>query len=355
MRKKYPELIVNKEETVFSVLKKMDITRRKLLIVLDGNIFVSVISIGDIQRAIIKGINLSTAIEQILRQEVNFVLTTSDIDSVKERMRIRRNELMPVVAPSGELHDIIFWEDVVGEKASFKSTPELNLPVIIMAGGLGSRLKPLTNVLPKPLLPINNKTIIEDIMDKFVDCKCNDFYVSVNYKADFIRYYLDTLSDLRYRIHYFQEERPLGTAGSLFLLKNNISTTFFVTNCDILIEQDYAEILDYHRCNNNEITVVAALKQLTIPYGTLTTGHGGILKNIEEKPEIVFKINTGFYILEPHLLNEIPENTFFHITTLIEMLQMQQRRVGVFPISDGSWIDVGSMNEYITLVRANHA
>jgi len=351
MRNKYPDLIVNKAETIFSVLKKMDEGRRKLLIVLDENNFVSVISIGDIQRAIIKGIDLSTKIEHILRQDVCYALTTDNVSAIKERMKTRRNELMPILSHNGELRDVIFWEDVVGEKTACKIVPELNLPVIIMAGGQGTRLKPLTNVLPKPLIPINSKTIIEDIMDRFLDCTCNDFYLSLNYKADFIRYYLNSLPNARYRIKYFQEEKPLGTAGSLYLLKNNITSTFFVSNCDILIEQDYSEILDYHRKNNNEITVVAALKQQTMPYGTLTTGHGGILTNIEEKPEIIYKINTGFYILEPHLLNEIPENTFYHITTLMETLQTQQRRVGVFPISEKSWIDVGNFEEYVSHIR----
>ena len=354
MRQRYPDLIVNREDTILCVLKKMDLSRRKLMIVMDKNQFASLISIGDIQRAIIKGMDLHAPIYQILRHEVSFATTQDDLALVKERMKARRNEFMPVVSPSGELVNVIFWEDLFGEKRSSKAAVRLNLPVIIMAGGQGTRLKPLTNVLPKPLIPIHSKTIIEEIMDRFVDCGCNDFFLSVNYKAEFIRYYFDSLQNPAYRIDYFQEDKPLGTAGSLHLLKDKIHLTFFVSNCDIIIEQDYSEIVNYHRENNNEITVVAALKNYSIPYGTLTTREDGLLKTIEEKPEITFKINTGFYILEPHLINEIPDNKFYHITYLIEKLQQEKRRVGVFPVSEKSWIDIGNWEEYLTHIRVNH-
>ena len=297
MRQKHPDLIVNAEDTIISVLKKMDLSRRKLLIVMAENQFKSLISIGDIQRAIIKNVDLATPISKILRQEITVASTEDDLSLVKSRMKTRRNEFMPVVSPTGELVNIIFWEDLFEEERLPKAEVKLNLPVIIMAGGQGTRLKPLTNVLPKPLVPIRSKTIIEEIMDRFVDCGCNDFFLSVNHKAEIIRYYLDSLRNPQYRINYFQEDKPLGTAGSLHLLKDKIHSTFFVSNCDIIIEQDYSEILNYHSENNNEITVVAALKNYSIPYGTLSTREDGLLQTIQEKPEIIFKINTGFYIL----------------------------------------------------------
>lgn len=354
MRQKYPDLIVNAEDNIISVLKKMDLSRRKLLIVMAENQFKSLISIGDIQRAIIKNVDLAAPISRILRQEVSVASTEDDLSLVKSRMKTRRIEFMPVVSPSGELVNIIFWEDLFEEERLPKAEVKLNLPVIIMAGGQGTRLKPLTNVLPKPLIPIRSKTIIEEIMDRFVDCGCNDFFLSVNHKAEIIRYYLDSLRNPEYRINYFQEDKPLGTAGSLHLLKDKIRSTFFVSNCDIIIEQDYSEILNYHSKNNNEITVVAALKNYSIPYGTLTTREDGLLQTIQEKPEIIFKINTGFYILEPHLVNEIPDNQVYHITYLIEKLQQENRRVGVFPVSEKSWTDIGNWEEYLAHIRVNH-
>ncbi len=354
MRQRYLDLIVNKEDTILCVLRKMDHSKRKLLIVMVNDRFVSLISIGDIQRAIIKGVDLNSPIHQILRDEVMFASSQEELHQIKERMRIRRNELMPIVSPTGELVDVIFWEDLFEEECPTKTYINLNLPVVIMAGGQGSRLKPLTNVLPKALIPIHRKTLIEEIMDRFLECGCNDFFLSVNYKADIIRYYFESLQNSAYHIHYLTEDKPLGTAGSLHLLKDKICSTFFVTNCDIVVEQDYSEILNYHRENHNEITVVAAIKNYTIPYGTLTTREDGLLQSIEEKPDIIFKINTGFYILEPHLIKKIPQSQIYHITDLIGQLQKENRRVGVFPVSEKSWIDIGNWNEYLTQIHMNH-
>ena len=139
----------------------------------------------------------------------------------------------------------------------------------------------------------------------------------------------------------------MGTIGSLSLIKEKINQTFFVTNCDILIEQDYSEILDYHRANGNEITIVAALKHIPIPYGIVETGENGQLMELKEKPELTFKINSGMYVLEPHLLKEIPENTFLHITELIDKIRCRKGNVGVFPVSEKSWKDIGDWNLYL--------
>ncbi len=144
-----------------------------------------------------------------------------------------------------------------------------------------------------------------------------------------------------------EEEKPLGTAGSLSLLKDKINESFFVSNCDILINQDYSEILEYHLSNKNEITIVAALKHFSIAYGTIETGENGQLVKLIEKPELTLKINSGMYILEPNLLNEIPENQIFDITDLISKLQKEKRKVGVFPVSEKSWIDIGDWKEYL--------
>jgi len=216
-----------------------------------------------------------------------------------------------------------------------------------MAGGKGSRLKPITNIIPKPLIPLGEKTIVEIIMNKFIEVGCNNFFMSVNYRADFIKHYFKTLNDDTYKIRYFQEKKPLGTAGSLFLLKDKISTTFFVTNCDIIIEQDYREIYDYHKDVKNELTIVTALKHYKIPYGIIETSENGQLISLSEKPEYTFKINSGLYILEPHLLNEIPENKFFHITQIIEKIKKRNGKIGAFPISEKSWIDIGEWKVYL--------
>ena len=348
MRNKYPNLIVNKEDTILTVLKKMDVSGRKLLIVLNEDVFVSVISIGDIQRAIIKNININSPIFKILRKEVSFANENDNLSLVKERMKNRRIEFMPIVSISGKLVNIIFWEELFNEVFSFEKKGKCQHPVVIMAGGLGTRLKPLTNVLPKALIPIGEKTIVEEIISRFENQGCTEFLISVNYKAEMIEYYMKNLK-LKSKIKFFKEPKPLGTAGSLTLLRENIASTFFVTNCDILINQDYSEILDYHKTNKNEITIVAVLKHYPIAYGIIETGEDGKLINLIEKPELTFKINSGMYILEPHLLKEIPANTFFHITELIEKIKKRNGKIGVFPVNSGAWIDIGTWDDYLKL------
>ena len=337
---------INKSATIISALKQMDTEKVKLLLVQDNGKFHSLLSIGDIQRAIIANVSLDSSIECILRKTVKVAKPTDDKNAIKAKMKERRNDFMPIVDDDNNIVDVIFWEDISTYKETRIKSP-FTLPVVIMAGGQGSRLRPLTNVLPKPLIPIGDQTMMEDIMDRFVECGCHDFYISVNYKADFIRRYFDNLDKPQYHVEYFQEDKPLGTAGSLHLLKERINSTFFVSNCDIIIDEDYSEILDFHRQNKNEITVVAALKNYSIPYGTLETGEAGLLTGLTEKPNLTFKINTGMYILEPHLINEIPSDRLYHITFLIEKLIKEGRKVGVFPISEGSWTDIGNWNEYM--------
>ncbi|MDY0201546.1 MAG: nucleotidyltransferase family protein [Tenuifilaceae bacterium] len=344
MKQEVLNICIQKSATIKEALQQMDRVGRKLLIVTNHDLsFFGLLSIGDIQRAIIKNLSMNSAVDAILREDITVAKISDDFSVVKERMKERRNEFMPVLDENNGIVDVIFWENLFKEK---RITHQINLPVIIMAGGRGSRLKPLTNIIPKPLIPISKKTIIEDIMDRFVEHGCNEFYLSVNYKADMIRYYFDSLNNSNYHIYYFQEDNPLGTAGSLSLLKGKIKTTFFVSNCDILIDEDYTEILKYHQRNKNDITLVAALKTLIIPYGTLETSENGILTSIVEKPEISYKINSGMYIIEPHILRDIPDNTFLHITDLIENIIREGGRVGVFPISENAWSDMGSLAEY---------
>lgn len=334
--------------SILEALKLMDSSKTKLLFVFDENRFVGLLTIGDVQRAILKDVDLTAQISSILSKNKIYASIDEPIEVIKEKISKMRAECMPVLDEKGNLVKVYSWHDLFGNKAQTEY-PSLNIPVVIMAGGMGSRLAPLTNIYPKPLIPIGEKTIVESIMDKFVNYNCHDFYMSVNYKADTIKNYFDFINNPEYNVSYFQEDKPMGTAGSLRLLKDKINSTFFVSNCDILIEEDYANILEYHRSNKNELTVVAAVKTISIPYGTIITGENGLLESIEEKPTLSFKINTGLYILEPTLLDNIPDE-FFHITHLMEKLKAQGRRVGVYPISQNDWKDMGDWKEYLKLI-----
>jgi dTDP-glucose pyrophosphorylase len=342
---KFEARIIDPQSSLLEGFKKMDEIDRKLLIVAKNQHFVGLLSAGDIQRAIIQNISLGTAVKDILRKNIRIASPNDPFESIKQMMINFRMELCPVINNKNEIIDIYLWEDLF-QDTFFQCNEKINLPVVVMAGGLGTRLMPLTSILPKPLLPIRDKTIIEHIFERFHIHGCNTFYVSINYKADLIEYYLRN-QNLPYQLEFFREVKPMGTAGSLSLMKGEINSTFFVTNCDILIEQDYSDILAFHRENVNEITIVAALKNYSIPYGTIETGENGQLLTLMEKPDLTFKINSGMYVLEPNVIDEIPVDQVFHITNLIERVKCRGGKVGVFPISEGSWKDIGDWNLFL--------
>lgn len=349
-RKKLKDISLTGETTILSALKQMDLINRKLLIIIRDEKFGGLVSIGDIQRAIIRNLPMKTPVKNIVRDDIRVACISENIDEIKSEMIKQRIECMPVINTYGDINDVIFWEDIFGDPPGLSG--KINLPVAIMAGGEGTRLKPLTNVLPKPLIPIFKKTIIEDIMDQFVTTGCHDFFISLKYKAEMIMNYLMSLNNPDYNMQFLHEEKPLGTAGSLCHLCGKVESTFFVSYCDSIVKQDLTEVYEYHKEYRNALTIIAALKYMQIPYGTIESGEDGMLTSLSEKPEVTYMVNSGMYILEPDTVSMIPKNEFFHITDLIHKLKKEKRRVGVFPVSEKSWHDYGLL-EYLPYINAN--
>lgn len=349
MLSKTINISIDANKTLLQGLKKMDQEGVKSLIVYRNEVFLGLLTIGDIQRSIIRGIDLTSLIEDIIDTKKIYASEKDDLEVIKKKMYGLKAETMPVLSDEGELVNVYFWRDLFGVKQN-QLREKIDLPVVIMAGGQGTRLRPLTNVIPKPLIPLNEKTILEMILDQFMEIGCSSFYMSVNYKFEILKYYIDSL-DKKYDIEFFKEDKPLGTIGSVSLLKNKIETPFFVSNCDIIIDQDYRDVYDYHIKNNNMITIVTAVKSYKIPYGVIESGENGSLISLSEKPDISYMINTGVYLLNPELINDIPENQFFHITQLIEKIRKNGGQIGCFPVSEKSWTDIGDWDEYLNYIN----
>lgn len=335
---------------LINALIKMGASKCKSLFVFNGDHFEGLLTIGNIQRAIIKNRSFSAPVSEILEKENKRYATVHDsIDSIKTQMYHIGMECMPVIDDQGNLVEAYFWDELFGlDLKPIRS--KIDIPVVIMAGGKGTRLKPITNVIPKPMIPIGQRTILEDILNQFEGIGCTKFYVSVNFKVDILKFYLEGL-DKKYNIEFFQEEKPLGTIGSVSMLKGKIQTPFFVSNCDILIEQDYRDVYDYHQNNSNDLTIVTALKNYKIPYGVIESGEDGLLTEIKEKPDITYMINTGVYILNPGLIDEIPQGEFFHITQLMEKVKSRGGRIGCFPVAEDAWHDMGEWPEYLKMIN----
>jgi dTDP-glucose pyrophosphorylase len=339
------KISISKNTSVVEALAKMDKEGVKLLIVLENGLFHGLISIGDIQRAILGKKPFTTQVNEILRSNISVASPGDDIEEVKQNMLMRKIEFMPVINEEKEVVDILFWEDLFREFPLPSLFEKIDLPVVIMAGGRGERLKPLTNVIPKPLIPIGDKPIIDEIIESFQINGCRKFYISVNYLSEVIKDYFRR-KDGSAIIEFIEETKPLGTAGSLSYLKGKIDTPFFVNNCDIIIKQNYADIYKYHQDNRNEITIVSSLKSTKVPYGLVETEENGRITGITEKPYINYMVNTGLYLLEPHLLDEISDDEYLDITTLLERILKRGGCAGSFPVSENSWFDIGEMGDY---------
>lgn len=342
-------ITISPSTTILAALKTMDERKVKTLFVFDGNHFEGLFTLGDVQRAIIKNIGLDKEVGAILDRHKIYGYKVESEDIIREKMRSIRAEVMPILNGEGDIIDIRFWDEVFNEQEP-NNQPRIDLPVVIMAGGKGTRLKPITNVIPKPLVPVGDKTILEVIMDQFESIGCHKFYMSVNYKADMMRYYLSQL-DHKYDIEFFMEDKPLGTIGSVSLLKGKITTPFFVSNCDSINEQDYRDVYDYHVSNHNDMTIVTMVKSFKIPYGVIETGEDGLMTALKEKPEQTYQVNTGVYIVNPELIEEIPDGEFFHVTQLMEKVKQRGGRVGCFPVNEHSWHDMGEWREYLKMIN----
>lgn len=337
-------------------LKKLDQAATGILFVTDdGGHLLGALSDGDARRAILSGAALESPIAGLFNtaphalQKENF-----DRHTARQLFLERRIKVIPLLDHDGKLQDVLTWDSFFSsEDVPPPAAPvsyDLEIPVVIMAGGKGTRLAPFTNVLPKPLIPVGEKTILEMIVDEFHKFGARQFHLTVNYRGEMIRAYMDGL-EKDYAVHYAWERDFCGTAGSLTLVKDHIKSDFIVSNCDILVKANYSDVLKFHRDNHAMLTVVSAIQHHAIPYGVIDFQPGGVVVGIREKPEYTVNINTGVYILSQDCLDLIPENEFFHMTHLIEKILATGGRVMTYPVNENDYIDIGQWSEYHSAIE----
>lgn len=338
----FKKFTVNINTALFDAMKIMDKSGNKVIFVDDSGTLKGIITDGDFRRFILKGGDLSTPVSLVMNDNPIFAYENSKI-SPMTILKEKKIECIPIVDENKTIVSAVFREYYF-EKDKYK----INAPVVIMAGGKGQRLYPYTKILPKPLIPIGDYTILERIINNFVKFGCEKFYFTLNYKKNMIKAYFN---DLDYNVEYIDEDEPLGTGGSLYFLKNKINETFFVSNCDILVETDYSKIFKFHKENKNLVTVVASLKNTVIPYGVIELNEDGSMKKTLERPHYNHLINTGMYVLEPEVLKDIKKPEFIHITNIIDNYIGGGKKVGVYPVSENSWLDMGQIKEMENMIR----
>ena len=334
-----PELnqfCINKNQSLRAAMKQLDETGKRILFVMDGDKLVASLTDGDLRRFLLSGGTLDdvafsaafmTPCVAYSRDEAKKIIGNSDYIAI------------PITTLSGELIDILFADEPL-----VVQYPSLGLPVVIMAGGKGTRLDPYTRVLPKPLIPVGELPIIEHIMQQFSKYGCDDFHIVVNHKKQIIKAYFAE-NERHYNTHWYDEDKPLGTGGGLFMLNGTITGSFFLTNCDILIQADYADILRFHQSSKNAVTMVCAYKKVVIPYGVVETGENGEISAMKEKPELSFQTNTGMYLVEPEVISDIEDNVAISFPDIIEKQKQKGRRVAAYPVSENDWLDMGQLTE----------
>jgi dTDP-glucose pyrophosphorylase len=342
---KLSDLTIFFKATIKDALKLLDKNASKVVFVVNKQKeLIGSLTDGDIRRWILSNGSLQVYVEKVMNKNPVIFSEGTDHLFIKEAMQKRKIECVPIVNSAKKLVDVIFGS-ALPVKGKIASGELRNISVVIMAGGMGTRLKPFTNILPKPLIPLGDKTILEEIMIRYARFGVKQFHLSINYKAEMIKAYFIGQKN-PFIINYVQEKKPLGTGGSVKLLSNKIKGSFFISNCDTIVDADYGDIYRFHRKNKNAITLVCAIKHFPIPYGIVELENGGMMKAIKEKPELDFLVNTGMYVLDSKYLHMIPANAFYHITNLIEDLKKFNEKIGVYPVSSNSWFDFGEWETY---------
>lgn len=345
MSTKIKDFTIDRKETIKQAMRHLsEIGAKQLFVVNASASLIGALSDGDIRKWILKGGSIRDKVERVCNKNPVKVTENYSGDFVRDTMLKLKLQSIPVVDDKNTITNILSWEEIfAGHVEAHKA--RLDAPVVIMAGGKGTRLDPFTRILPKPLIPVGDKPVIEVIMEKFNQYGIKEFFISVNHKSRMIKSYFEEMNAGN-KLTYVEEDKPLGTVGSLKLLEGKLKDPFFVTNCDVLIDVDYAELLHFHQDMQHDLTLTVSCKHYVIPYGVCELEKGGILKEIREKPEYDLLVNTGLYVMNKNVLALIPRNKFFNFNDLVVKAKKKGLKIGAFPIPERSWVDVGQWDEY---------
>lgn len=340
------DFFITDDVCISDVMKQMDDLGMGMLLIGHNGKLDAVITDGDIRKYYIAHGNLNEQVKKIANYQPK-VMKSEDAAEVNIKKFIARHKLkfLPIIDNQDKIQRIEFEN---GTKILKKIEEDRNTRVVIMGGGKGTRLAPLTNILPKPLIPVGDKTILEHILDKFSFWGYKDFDVIINYKKEIIKaFFSENIYENKegINIRLWEEGKFLGTAGGLKILEKDLHNTFILSNCDVLVDADYQDLLKRHNIDRNIITVLVAPKKIMIPYGTIETGDRDQIISMKEKPTYCCLINTGVYVVEPQVIELIEKDTFVNFTDIIQKCIELGERVGTYRVNEGAWMDMGEISE----------
>ena len=350
------KILIRKNITIKKALYLMKLVGLKnLFVVNNDNKLLASISGGDLRNALLKGKKLNDHVFALANYNPKFV-NYSDKKNLSNKLeklfKYHKLELVPILDQKKIVKDVIAWADFFKKKRKISKKKTVfynkNLDVVIMAGGKGTRLKPFTEILPKPLMPIKNKTIIENILNFFIKNEFKKFFITINFKSEILKAYFKEISE-NYAIKFIQEKKPLGTIGSIKLIKTKNKNTI-VANCDVIYKINLKRFVANHIKKKFDISFIASNKKLEVPYGVCRFKNNKFEK-FEEKPKLFFYINTGLYIINNRLKKLIPKNKKFDATDLINLANLNKYKIGIYKINENQWFDTGQWSELSKTVK----
>ena len=294
---------------------------------------------GDIRRYVLSSGNMEVSVKGVANFNPKYLINASFAEA-QQFMKDFAIDAVPIVNENLIIQNVIFNN----YKAFENKYEKINLPVVIMAGGKGTRLYSYTRVLPKPLIPVGDVPIAERIINQFNEIGCTDFYMILNYMKNMIKSYFNEINK-NFNISFIDENEPLGTGGGLFYLKGIINNTFILTNCDIIVKDDFSKIYTLHKENKNIITMIVAHQNIQVPYGVVEFNDKYEITTMKEKPQISYYTNTGCYIVEPVVVDKYINKENIGFPDIIDRCKSSGLKVGVYPVSEESFVDMGEIDK----------
>lgn len=336
--KDWGKCLIHPQASILEAIKIIDNSAVQIaLVVNEQKKLLGTVTDGDIRRAILQGISLDQYIEKIMNPRPTVAREIQEKYSILAKMKAKCLQQIPIVNGDGVVVGMEVLKDLI------HSTTKPN-SVVLMVGGLGSRLRPLTNNCPKPLLKIGSKPILETILENFLEYGFENFYFAVNYKAEMIKKYFGNGSKFGAKIQYLHEEKRMGTAGALSLLKTPQKEPILIMNGDLLTKVNFQHLLDFHTTHQSKATMCVREYSYQIPYGVIEINKGQIV-HLQEKPVCSSFVNAGIYVLNPEILEMIPQDTFFDMPDLFNKVIEKKYRTAAFPIRE-YWMDIGQVDDF---------
>lgn len=336
------KFISSKNSNIKQAITLLEENGSQIVLIIANKKIIGTVTDGDIRRALLRGETLSTKLDKIMNKNFEFLNQFSNEKEALKKMRQKTLRQIPILDKNGNLVDLFLIDELIKQKYLLND-------VVIMLGGEGKRLGSLTKNCPKPMLKIYDKPILEIILERCINAGFKNFYFSVRYLKDYIKDYFKDGSKWNIKINYIEEEKSLGTAGSLSMLSNTNQNPILVLNGDVLTNIDYNQLIKFHSDHPADISLCVRKHITEIPYGTVNIDDLNVI-DLEEKPKLSHYINAGIYLLEKSTIDLIPKNTFFDMTDLIKLAKKKRYKVNAFPIHE-YWQDIGIPKNFYDILE----